>query len=105
MLLGRLAETREPAGAEGFVPVEDHLCWAPRGLRREWADLRFGTLGGGYSVDHWWRTKGLDFWPEEVTTADDVRRLGRDPLDVLVSHDGPVIPQTLEPLPNPSQRM
>lgn len=104
VLLGRLAETRGPAGAEGFVPVEDHLYWAPRGLRWEWDGLRFGALGGGYSVDRRWRTKGLDFWSEEVTTAGDVRRLGRDPLDVLVAHDGPVIPESFEPLPNPSQR-
>lgn len=104
VLLGRLTESRDPAGAEGFVPVEDHLFWAPRGHRWEWDGLRFGALGGGYSVDRRWRTAGLDFWPDEVTTARDVKRLGRDPLDVLVAHDGPAIPESFEPLPNPSQR-
>jgi len=103
VLLARLAETRGRA-AEGFVPVEDHLYWAPRGHRWEWDGVRLGALGGGYSVDRRWRTKRLDFWSEEVTTPSDVARLGRDPLDVLVAHDGPVIPASFKPLPNPTHR-
>ena len=104
VLLARLAETRDPAGSEGFVPVEDHLFWAPRGHRWKWDGLGFGALGGGYSVDRRWRTKGLDFWSEEVTTPAEVTRLGRAPLEVLVTHDGPVIPDSFEPLPNPTHR-
>ena len=104
VLLARLAETRDRVGAEGFVPVEDHLCWAPRGHRWEWDGVRFGALGGGYSIDRRWRTKGLDFWSEEVTTASDITRLGRAPLDVLVTHYGPRIPDSFQPLPNPTHR-
>ena len=101
VLLARLAEHRDPVGAEGFVPVEDHLYWAPRGHRWEWDGVRFGALGGGYSADRRWRTKGLDFWTEEVTTASDVTRLGPGPLDVLVTHDGPMTPRQLQATTEP----
>lgn len=104
VLLARLAHSRDPAGAEAFVPVEDGLFWAPRGHRWEWDGIRFGALGGAYSIDRRMRTTGLDFWPEEVTAPADVARLGHDPLDVLVCHDGPTIPEGFRPLPGASPR-
>ena len=104
VLLARLAERRDPAGVEGFVPVEDHLWWAPRGHRWTWGGVRFGALGGGYSIDRRWRTKGQNFWDEETTTTGDVARLGAAPLDVLVCHDAPVRPTGFDPLPRQSHR-
>lgn len=104
VLLARLAERRGATGPSGFVPVEDHLFWAPRGHRWEWDGVRFGALGGAFSIDRRLRTTGLDFWTAEVTSPADVARLGCDPLDVLVCHDGPTIPDGFAPLPSPSQR-
>lgn len=104
VLLGRLAERRGPDGDEGFVPIEDHLWWAPRGHRWTWGGVRFGALGGAYSVDRRWRTKGVDYWKEETTTPADVARLGPAPLDVLACHDAPVRPARFDPLPRPSHR-
>ena len=104
VLLGRLAALRGADGDEGFVPIEDHLWWAPRGHRWTWDGVRFGALGGAYSIDRRWRTKGLDYWSEETTTPADVARLGPAPLDVLVSHDGPVLPAGFDPLPRTSHR-
>ena len=104
VLLARLAQRRDPVGPEGFVPVEDPLSWAPRGHRWEWDGIRFGALGGAYSIDRRHRTEGLDFWSEEVTTAADVDRLGHDPLDVLACHDGPTVPEGFRSLPSEHQR-
>ena len=53
------------------------------------AGVRFGALGGAFSVD--WRGRELmtSWWPQEVVIAADVVRLGAEPLDVLVTHDCP----------------
>src|SRR5207302_2100931 len=51
--------------------------------------VRFGALGGAFSIDWRDRTPGKSWWPEEVTTASDVERLGGEPLDVLVAHEAP----------------
>ncbi len=104
VLLGRLAELRPGRSEEGFVLVEDRLWWAPRGHRWEWDGVRFGALGGAFSVDRHRRTRGLDFWVEETTSAADVARLGPGRLDVLVCHDAPVRPEGFEPLPRQSPR-
>lgn len=69
--------------------------WAPRGHRWSWPDangrpVKFGALGGAFSIDYAHRKPGRDWWPwiEEVEPQDlDV--LGSEPLDVLVSHDCP----------------
>lgn len=99
VLLGRLVELRPERSPEGFVLVEDGLWWAPRGHRWEWDGVRFGALGGAFSVDRQRRTTGLNFWPEETVSAADVARLGSAPLDLLVCHDAPVRPAGVEPLP------
>lgn len=104
VLLGRLAELRPGRSEEGFVLVEDGLWWALRGHRWEWDGVRFGALGGAFSVDRHRRTRGLDFWVEETTSAAEAARLGRSRLDVLVCHDVPVRPPGSEPLPRQSPR-
>lgn len=74
------------------------IRWAPRGHRWTWPStdgplVRFGALGGAYSVDWRHRKQGLSWWAvdEEVARAD-VERLGTDPLDVLISHELPAGP-------------
>lgn len=73
----------------------DLIRWAPRGHRWTWPSVdgrqvRFGALGGAFSIDHRYRTPGRDWWPRiEEVQPEDLDALGRDPLDVLVSHDCP----------------
>ena len=85
----RLSQLR--GGGPGRVhQVGERLWWADRGARFHLGTVRFGALGGAYSVDAGTRTAGVDWWPDlEEPTARDVARLGTEPLDVLVSHDAP----------------
>jgi Icc-related predicted phosphoesterase len=71
------------------------IRWAPRGHRWTWPgsngrQIRFGALGGAFSIDHRYRRAGRDWWPgiEEVEPQD-LDTLGPEPLDVLVAHDCP----------------
>ena len=75
--------------ADGFVDVARGCRHAPRGLRWTWRGVRFGALGGAFSIDWRDRVPGRSWWPDEVTTAADVERLGGAALDVLLTHDAP----------------
>ena len=81
-----LAEFRQ---ADTLVRLTDHMAYIPRGARLELGGVRFGFLGGAFSVDWRDRTTGIDWWPSETTDLSDVARLGDDDLDVLISHDAP----------------
>lgn len=73
--------------ADGFVKIASHVVHAPRGHRWTWADTRFGALGGAFSIDWRGRTPGETWWAEETIHSEDVERLGKAPLDVLLTHD------------------
>lgn len=75
--------------ADGTVPVGERCRYLPRGLRWVWSGVRFGALGGAFSVDRRDRVEGVSWWRGEMLTDGDVARLGEEPLDVLVSHDAP----------------
>jgi hypothetical protein len=74
---------------DGTVPIGPRCTYLPRGHRWEWSGIRFGALGGAFSVDWSNRALGESWWPGEVLTQTDVDRLGDGPLDVLVCHDAP----------------
>lgn len=80
---------------QGFVTVRPHLRYAPRGQRWTWDGVRFGALGGAYTIDavvdgRLQYTPGVDWFPELEQVSDaDVDRLGAGVLDVLVAHDAP----------------
>ncbi len=78
----------EPS-TDGFVEIAESCRYIPRGHRWTWRGTCFGALGGAFSIDWRDRTPGKTWWPEEVTTATDVDRLGTAPLDVLVAHEAP----------------
>lgn len=92
-----------PRNADGFGVISDRLLYAPRGHRWTLSGVRFGALGGAYSIDRRTRKLGKGWWEGEVTTEADVRRLGRGRLDVLVTHEVPagvdVVPQVSGRLP------
>jgi len=75
---------------DGMAVLGDGLRWISRGHRWQWSGVRFGSLGGAFSVDWKSRTPGVDWWPdaEEVQKAD-LEKLGTDRLDVLCCHDAP----------------
>lgn len=73
----------------GLVPMRDHVTWASRGARWDWAGVRFGALGGAVSADRFLRREGHNWWPGEAAAQADVDRLGDAPLDVLATHAAP----------------
>jgi hypothetical protein len=76
-------------GDGGAIEIADRCWYLPRGHRWTWGGMRFGALGGAFSIDWRSRRPGSSWWPEEVTTAEDVEALGSGALDVLVAHDAP----------------
>lgn len=89
---------------DGFVELSTHVLHAPRGLRWNWAGIRFGALGGAFSIDWRRRVLGVSWWAEEVITPEDVATLTDDPLDVLLTHDAPAgIPIEGLPLSAPDE--
>lgn len=82
---------RLPVEDNGLALLRDQIFYLPRGARIQYAGLDIGALGGAYSVDQQWRTRGKDWWPEEEVDPSDVQRLvAKGPLDVLLTHDAPI---------------
>ena len=75
---------------DGFWWLRDHIAMAPFGARWEWQGVRFGALGGAWSIDKDIRVPMIEWWPGEEPTGADAARLGDEPLDILVSHDVPL---------------
>jgi Icc-related predicted phosphoesterase len=61
---------------------------APASHSWEWDGLRFGSVGGAYSVDRRFRTEGISWFKEEVPQYSYVDDLP-DRLDVLLTHEAP----------------
>jgi hypothetical protein len=76
-----------------YAPTElaPNLIYVPRGAVLRLDARRVAFLGGGDSViDRPQRCEGVDWWPEERVTAEDVARLvGAGPVDILVAHTPP----------------
>lgn len=67
---------------EGFLSLSDRVQWIPRGCRWVWNGVRFGAVGGAFSVDWRRRTPGDSWWPDHENVSDtDIERLGSDALD------------------------
>ncbi|GAA4032579.1 hypothetical protein GCM10023063_14820 [Arthrobacter methylotrophus] len=92
-----------PVNEEGFGVITDRLLYAPRGHRWQLGGVRFGALGGAYSVDRRTRKLNSSWWIGEETSEADVLRLGHGSLDVLITHEVPagidVVPQIFGELP------
>jgi len=64
------------------------IFYLPRGYRWEWEGVTCLALGGAYSVDKNARTRGIDWWPQEEITFDDMdRAMEGGPVDVMFAHD------------------
>ncbi|NKX55973.1 metallophosphoesterase family protein [Arthrobacter mobilis] len=75
--------------AGGFGVISDRLLYAPRGHRWELDGVRFGALGGAFSIDRRFRKLGSTWWEGEEVVPEDVERLGNGELDVLITHEVP----------------
>lgn len=74
--------------------ITDNIRYIPRGTVEEIDGVRFGFLGGAYSIDKDYRSEGLNWWPEETPTREEAEPLMGEDLDILVTHD---IPDTFKP--------
>ena len=60
----------------------------PRGYRFEIGGRTFASFGGAASVDFEMRSAGIDWFPGEMPTEQDVERaIGGGPVDVLLTHE------------------
>lgn len=75
--------------AEGFA-VHGWMRATPRVHRWTWDGLRFGSIGGAFSIDRSIRKEGWSWFRQEVPRWEDVETLGTTPLDVLLTHDAPL---------------
>ncbi len=82
--------------------IFDGAIYVPRGHVMELDGLKIGFLGGASSVDKSNRSKGIDWFPEEITTQADGDRLLANAgghVDVLVTHSPPaeLVPRISDP--------
>lgn len=81
----------ESRGWDRPIELRPGLFHLPRGVRWVWSGIRFGALGGAFSVDWRYRTNYVNWWrKDEGPNQDDVDRLGDEALDVLFTHDAPL---------------
>lgn len=81
----------------GVVPETKHdprMFYLRRGLVFELAGTTYLALGGAHSIDHPYRTPGVDWFEEEDITEADVDRAIENlsesgPVDVMLTHDIP----------------
>lgn len=78
-----------PKSDDGFwVFGKEHYA-APPAHSWEWDELRFGSVGGAYSIDRQWRTLDRSWFEEELPQYEYVDQLP-DSLDVLITHEAPI---------------
>jgi Icc-related predicted phosphoesterase len=80
-------------GVTEIKEVKPNLFYVPRGTVMEIDGWTIGFIGGGESVDRYWRTKEIDWFPDERVTEEDVNKLlncGKK-IDILVTHAPPKI--------------
>jgi calcineurin-like phosphoesterase family protein len=78
--------------SDGFLICSParRVRYADRGHRWTMDGLRWGAVGGAFSIDHAGRTRFVSWWPDEQPTEADFERLGRSgELDILLCHEAP----------------
>lgn len=80
---------------EGFIEVASNVFYAPTGFRWEWDGIKFLSVGGAYSIDRKYRTKFISWFPQEIITDEDMKKIQvtdislKREMDVILSHDAP----------------
>lgn len=81
----------DESGRDGFIELDRHLFYSPRGNAWEWGGVRFMSLGGAFSIDRSFRDEGIDWFEDEMITEEDVEYcIENGPVDVLLTHDAPL---------------
>jgi predicted phosphodiesterase len=81
------------AGMTAVTELAPNLYYVPRGTVLELDGRQVAFCGGAGSIDKGWRKPGVDWFPEEYVTEDDVAKFQDvGPVDLFISH-------------TPSQRM
>lgn len=77
--------------SEKFYEIYPHLFYVPDGTAWEWDGVKFFAAGGAVSVDKEWRVFDKSWWPAEITAPEMVERAAQvGPVDILLTHDGPL---------------
>ena len=93
------SEGRDENGRPRPLQLTEHISVLPRGHRWEMEGRSFVSLGGAPSIDFisGGRTLGVNWWNEEMITAEDVRRtVDGGYAEVMVAHDAPDAPYQVE---------
>lgn len=84
----RPVEQRDDLGAAKWFT--DHIAVLPRGHRFSMGGRTFVSLGGAPSIDFETRTRGTDWWPEEMIERTEAEAVGAAGYaDVMLTHDSP----------------
>lgn len=79
----------------GLGILASNILHIPRGHTWSWDNIRFIGVGGAVSVDRNYRTLGYDYFKEEMITKDDLdKTLNAETVDIMISHDAPILPVT-----------
>jgi hypothetical protein len=71
----------------------ERIAVLPRGHRFTLGDSTFVSLGGAPSIDYEFRVSGVDWWPEEMITQDDVAAVvAGGHAEIMLAHDAPDAP-------------
>ncbi|SKT46662.1 metallophosphoesterase family protein [Mycobacteroides abscessus] len=86
----QLDECNVPGGIPTMFGDFDRIQHLPRGYRWDWWGLTFMALGGAHSVDRIVRREGVDWWPGEFLSPEQVEYASRPGnVDVIIAHDAP----------------
>ena len=74
----------------GETEIMPNVFYMPFGTTLTLEDGRIVLFcGGARSTDQYWRTEGVDWWPQEEITAKDLDKLPDTRVDIVISHTTP----------------
>lgn len=97
------AATSKKADSTKPEPIElpGNIIYMPRGSTLTWDGIKFGFLGGGWSIDYKMRSPGHDWFPKyEVALQEEADLIPKD-VDFMVTHDCPIKAMKAMNLPDP----
>ncbi|MFZ2528462.1 MAG: metallophosphoesterase [Rhodococcus sp. (in: high G+C Gram-positive bacteria)] len=90
-ILSSTLEARDEFGS--VMWIRNRIAVLPRGHRFHLGDRSFVSLGGAPSIDFQTRFPGIDWWPDEMITPEDIAAVvAGGHADVMLAHDAPDTP-------------
>lgn len=82
-----------PKDDRGLGVLSPHIYHIPRGYVWELDGIKFMGLGGAVSIDRGFRREGWDYFKDEEITSENLEKaLSAGSVDVLLTHDSPILP-------------